>query len=52
MLAPFFLALRGAGIPVSLTEYLMLLEALDARLAGYGVSPRSSERTSRAQRCC
>jgi uncharacterized protein with von Willebrand factor type A (vWA) domain len=37
MLAPFFLALRGAGIPVSLTEYLMLLEALDARLAGYGV---------------
>ncbi len=33
MLVPFFTALRAAGIPVSLTEYLLLLEAMAARLA-------------------
>ncbi len=33
MLAPFFAALRAAGLPVSLTEYLHLLEAMAARLA-------------------
>jgi uncharacterized protein len=37
MLASFFLLLREAGVPVSLTEYLSLLEALAARLAAYSV---------------
>jgi uncharacterized protein with von Willebrand factor type A (vWA) domain len=35
VLAPFFLALRDARIPVSLTEYLTLLEAVKAGAAGY-----------------
>jgi uncharacterized protein with von Willebrand factor type A (vWA) domain len=33
MLVPFFYALRAAGIPVSLTELLSLLEALKQRIA-------------------
>src|SRR5512139_2431561 len=33
MLTRFFFALREAGIPVSLTEHLTLLEALEARVA-------------------
>ena len=33
MLLPFFFMLRDGGIPVSITEFLMLLEALQARLA-------------------
>ncbi len=33
MLIPFFFKLREAGVPVSLTEFLTLLEALEARLA-------------------
>ncbi len=33
MLIPFFFKLREAGVPVSITELLALLEALDARLA-------------------
>ncbi len=33
MLVPFFLQLRAAGIPVSLKEFLTLLEALDYRVA-------------------
>ncbi len=33
MLIHFFLALRAAGVPVSLTEFLSLLEALAARIA-------------------
>jgi uncharacterized protein with von Willebrand factor type A (vWA) domain len=37
MLASFFVALRAAGIPVSLTEYLTLLEALAGRVAAYSV---------------
>ncbi|HEX7114020.1 MAG TPA: VWA domain-containing protein [Steroidobacter sp.] len=32
MLIPFFFKLREGGVPVSLTEFLTLLEALDARL--------------------
>ena len=34
MLVRFFLELRGAGVPVSITEFLTLLEALGARVAG------------------
>ena len=34
MLIRFFLLLRAAGVPVSLTEFLALLEALEARLIG------------------
>jgi uncharacterized protein with von Willebrand factor type A (vWA) domain len=34
MLIRFFLMLRAAGVPVSITEFLTLLEALNARLAG------------------
>lgn len=34
MLIHFFLLLREAGVPVSITEFLTLLEALRARLAG------------------
>jgi len=37
MLTRFFFALREAGIPVSITEHLTLLEALEARVAGYSV---------------
>ena len=37
MLDSFFSALRAAGIPVSLREYLSLLQALDADLAGKSV---------------
>ena len=33
MLVPFFYKLREAGVPVSITEFLTLLEALQARLA-------------------
>jgi uncharacterized protein with von Willebrand factor type A (vWA) domain len=37
MLTPFFFMLREAGVPVSVTEYLALLEALKARVADYSV---------------
>ena len=33
MFIEFFLALRAAGVPVSLKEFLLLLQALQARLA-------------------
>jgi uncharacterized protein len=33
MLVPFFFKLREAGVPVSITEFLALLEALEAHLA-------------------
>jgi uncharacterized protein with von Willebrand factor type A (vWA) domain len=35
MLTGFFYRLREAGVPVSLTEYLTLLQALEAGVAGY-----------------
>ncbi len=34
MLIRFFMMLRAAGVPVSITEFLALLEALEARLIG------------------
>ena len=37
MFAPFILALRQAGLPVSITEYLTLMGAMQANLAGYSV---------------
>ena len=37
MLVKFFTMLRAAGVPVSLTEFLALLEALRARLAALSV---------------
>jgi len=37
MLTRFFYGLREAGVPVSLTEYLTLLEALEARVASFSV---------------
>ena len=37
MLTRFFFTLREAGIPVSITEHLTLLEALEARVADYSV---------------
>ena len=37
MLTRFFFTLREAGVPVSVTEYLTLLEALEARVAEYSV---------------
>jgi uncharacterized protein with von Willebrand factor type A (vWA) domain len=37
MLVRFFLMLRAAGVPVSLTEFLALLEALRARVASLSV---------------
>jgi uncharacterized protein with von Willebrand factor type A (vWA) domain len=37
VLVRFFLMLRDAGVPVSLTEFLALLEALEARLATLSV---------------
>jgi uncharacterized protein with von Willebrand factor type A (vWA) domain len=33
MLVPFFFKLRAGGVPVTLTEFLLLLESLDAKLA-------------------
>ena len=35
MFLTFFTELKGAGVPVSLKEYLTLIEALDADLAQY-----------------
>ena len=35
MLVKFFYDLRQAGVPVSITEFLTLLEALRARIAFY-----------------
>ncbi len=45
MLIRFFLMLRAAGVPVSITEFLALLEALQARLIGpeKGTLPFSQE---------
>ncbi|HET9693477.1 MAG TPA: VWA domain-containing protein [Steroidobacteraceae bacterium] len=37
MLTRFFYTLREAGVPASVTEYLTLLEALQARVAQYSV---------------
>ena len=37
MLVRFFLALRAAGVPASPTEFLALLQALEARIAAYSV---------------
>jgi uncharacterized protein with von Willebrand factor type A (vWA) domain len=37
MFTGFFLALRKAGVPVSLREYLTLIEAMDRGLADYAV---------------
>jgi len=34
MFAPFIIALRAAGVPASITEYLALLRALKAGVAG------------------
>ncbi|HYW91086.1 MAG TPA: VWA domain-containing protein [Gammaproteobacteria bacterium] len=37
MLIDFFFTLRGAGLPVSITEYLTMLEALKARIVSCSV---------------
>jgi len=37
MLVEFFHRLRAGGLPVSLTEFLTLLEALQRRVAGFSV---------------
>ena len=37
MFLQFFTSLREAQVPVTLREYLTLMEALDAGLAGYSV---------------
>ena len=37
MFAPFIIALRAAGVPASVTEYLALLRALKAGVAGFDV---------------
>jgi uncharacterized protein with von Willebrand factor type A (vWA) domain len=37
VLTRFFYTLREAGVPASVTEYLTLLEALQARVAQYSV---------------
>jgi len=37
MLTRFFYTLRAAGVPASVTEYLTLLEALQARVASFSV---------------
>src|ERR1044072_9964367 len=34
MLVPFFFKLREGGVPVSITEFLSLVQALQARVAG------------------
>ena len=40
MFLSFFTQLKAAGVPVSLKEYLTLMEALDKGLAGF--RPRTS----------
>ena len=37
MLIPFFFKLRESGVPATITEYLTLMEALKAHVAGYQV---------------
>jgi len=37
MFIPFFLELRAAKVPVSLREFLTLLEALQKRVAGFSI---------------
>jgi uncharacterized protein with von Willebrand factor type A (vWA) domain len=37
VLIPFFFKLRSAGVPVSITEYLTLLEAMKSHVAGFSV---------------
>jgi len=37
MLIPFFFKLRQVGVPASITEYLTLMEAMRAHVAGYSV---------------
>ena len=37
MLGDFFLSLRKAGLPVSITEYLSLLDAMEHRVAALSV---------------
>ena len=37
MLVSFFLSLRAAGVPVSPTEFLALMQALEARITEYSV---------------
>lgn len=37
MFLDFFLLLRGSGLPVTINEYLALLEALDAEIVDYSV---------------
>ena len=37
MLIQFFSMLRAAGIPVSITEFLSLMDGLDARVANYSI---------------
>ena len=37
MFTGFFYDLRKAGVPVSLKEYLALMEAMQAGIAGYAV---------------
>ena len=37
MFLQFFTSLRDAQVPVTLREYLTLMEALDADLAGYSI---------------
>ena len=37
MLVDFFYKLKQAQLPVSITEYLMLLEAMEARIANVSV---------------
>ncbi|MFN8981120.1 MAG: VWA domain-containing protein, partial [Alphaproteobacteria bacterium] len=37
MFAPFIIALRAAGVPASITEYLALLRALKAGVAGFDI---------------
>ena len=37
MFAPFILALRGAGVPASITEYLALLRAMKEGVADFSV---------------
>ena len=42
MLIPFFYALRDAKLPVSVKEFLTLLEALKADVVGYGYTPANA----------
>ncbi|MEO0923056.1 MAG: hypothetical protein AAFY09_09840, partial [Pseudomonadota bacterium] len=51
MFLPFFDNLRGAGLPVSLREYLTFLEAMGRGLVTYDIEGRQKHAPQTPMRC-